>query len=297
MEIRVLKYFLALAREENLSRAAQVLNTTQPNLSRQLSALENEVGHKLFNRGGRKITLTDEGIFLKDRAQEIVELVEKTKRDFATLDDDITGIVFIGITDSQMMHNIGRAVCNMTTAYPRTQFHFISGDYHDLFHNFDEGLLDFCIFTDPADLNKYHYIKLPGNDMFGVLMRKDSSLAALDVIRPGDIADKSVIMSHEMFHKEMLSRWLGYDCRALHIPATYNLINTAVMLVENGLGYAITHDKLVNTRGTNLCFRPLEPPVKADRYLAWRKHQVFSKAMRKFLEYVQEEVAKEAVKE
>lgn len=291
MNIRVLKYFLALTKEENLSRAAQALNTTQPNLSRQLSALENEIGYKLFNRGGRKISLTDEGIFLMDRAQEIINLLEKTEQDLAMLDNDISGMIFIGVPDSPDIHYITRAICKVSDNYPGIHFHIISGDYYDLFHNFDEGMLDFCVFTDSVDLRKYDYLKLPGNDTLGILMRRDSPLAALDYIHPGDISDKPVIMSHQMYNKEVLAGWFGTDLKKLQIAATYNLVNIAATLVEDGLGYAFTYSKLVNTEGTELCFRPLKPELGTGSYLTWRKYQFFSKAMRKFIEYVENEIS------
>ncbi len=293
MEIRILKYFLALAQEENFSRAAKQLHTTQPNLSRQLAALENRMGCKLFNRGGRKITLTEKGAFLCARAQEIINLIEKTERDLASFDHEIAGTVFIGTADSPILHKVSKAICKMSVAYPKIQCHFISGDYYDLIHDFDDGLLDFCIFTNSADLHKYHSVKLPGNHTLGILMRRDSPLAALDAIRPGDIEDKPVILSRQMLRTTVLSEWLGYDCKALHIPAAYNLPYMAAMLVEDGIGHACIYEGVTNTEGTSLCFRPFEPDIKVNLYLAWRKYQVFSKTSSKFLEFVQAEIAAE----
>ncbi len=285
MEIRVLRYFLALAREGNLSRAANALHTTQPNLSRQLINLENEIGHKLFNRGSKKITLTDEGLFFMKRAQEIADLMDKTQKEMADFDSSAAGAVNIGAAEGAASRFLGRVINKISAEHPNIVYHLISGDYYNLLPSFDEELLDFCVFTDPADLRKYDYLKLPIKERYGVLTKTDSSLAMQPAVSPYDLIDKRMIIPHQLYDTGVLSWWLGSDCKGLNTIVTYNLITNAAALVEEGVGDAIVFENFVNTLGTDLCFRPLKPGFEAAVYLVWRKYRTFSRAMSIFLEY------------
>lgn len=287
MDVRILKYFLAVAQEESITRAAEVLHTTQPNLSRQLNELEVEVGKKLFERGSRKINLTEEGMFLRKRAKEIIELVERTETDLSTFDEVISGVIHIGAAETHAMRLLADSMLSLREIHPQIQYDIFSGSTIEVTEHLNKGLLDFGVLVAPVDLQKYDYIRLPINDIFGVLMRKDSPLAKLKSICPDDIKNQPVICSHQQMEGNVLSSWLKDDSKNLNIVSTFNLITTPAMMVEAGLGYAFTFDKLVNTTGdSNLCFRPLEPKVETGLYLVWKKYQIFTKAAKMFLEEI-----------
>lgn len=284
MELRVLRYFLAVAREESISGAAEYLHLTQPTLSRQLMDLEIELGKKLFIRGSRKVTLTQDGIFLRKRANEILDLVEKTQSEFQGTDDSLSGDVYIGGGESDSMRYIAQVAKIMHSTCPHVHFHLFSGNAIDVGERLEKGLLDFGIFMGHIDLKKYDYINLPMYDTWGVLMRKDSPLAEKERIRLEDLWDQPLLLSQQTLEKDNLSTWLQRDHGALNIVATYNLIYNASLMVEEGLGYAVAFDKLINTTGdSELCFRPLNPPLTSELHIVWKKFQVFSRAAERFL--------------
>lgn len=291
MEIRVLRYFLAVAREETISGAAEALHVTQPTLSRQLMDLEEELGKKLLIRGNRKLSLTEEGLFFRKRAQEILDLVDKTAKDFHTADDFISGSIHIGGGETDAMRLIARAVKHLEQKYPHIQHHIFSGNGDDVMEKLDMGLLEFGVLIEPADIKKYDYLRLPHEDTWGLLMRKDSPLAERPYIGPEDLLQLPLLCSRQTLVENTMAGWLGFDYEKLNIRVTYNLIYNAALMVEEGVGYALTLDKLVNTTGDSpLCFRPLKPPLEASLNLVWKKYPVFSKAAEKFLEQVQEEI-------
>ena len=287
MDIRILKYFLAVAQEESITKAAEVLHTSQPNLSRQLAELEEEVGNRLFERGSRRITLTEEGMFLYKRAKEIVELLERTESDLALFNEVTSGDVHIGAAETHAMRLIGHVIQSLRESHPQILYHFFSGSTVEVKEQLDKGLLDFALLVDPVDPQKYDHIRLPVNDTWGVLMRRDSPLAELESIRPEDIKDKPLLCSQQMLDANDISGWLGEDFKNLNVVFTFNLITTPAMMVEEGVGYVFTFDKLINTTGDcNLCFRPLEPKFETGLYLTWKKYQVFTKAAKAFLEQI-----------
>lgn len=291
MDIRILKYFLAVAQEESITRAAEVLHTSQPNLSRQLTELEEEVGKKLFERGSRKITLTEEGMFLRKRAKEIIELVERTETDLSSFDEVIGGVVHIGAAETHAMRLLADAMLLLRENHPQIQFNIFSGSTIEVTEQLNKGLFDFGVLVEPVDLQHYDYLRLPVNDTFGVVMRKDSPLAKLNTICPDDIRNQPVLVSRQQLDGNVLSGWLGDDIKNLNIVSTFNLITTPAMMVEAGLGYAFTFDKLVNITGdSKLCFRPFEPKVETGLYLVWKKYQMFTKAAKVFLKQVQRSV-------
>jgi len=288
MEIRVLRYFLAVAREENITSAAESLHVTQPTLSKQLMDLESELGKKLFIRGNRKITLTDEGMYLRKRAQEIIDLVEKTESDLTASDEMISGEVIIGCGETDAMRLVARVVKNMREDYPHIRYQFFSGNAEDVIERLDKGLLDFGILIGATDIEKYDYLRLPVTDTWGLLMRKDSPLAASPGIKPEFLRGLPIICSRQALIRNELSGWLGEDFGNLNIVANYNLIFNAAIMVEEGVCYALCLDKLVNTTGdSNLCFIPLKPLLEAHLHIVWKKYQMFSKAAEKFLEKMQ----------
>ena len=288
MDIRILKYFIAVAQEESITKAAEALHTSQPNLSRQLNDLEKEVGRTLLERGSRKISLTEEGMFLLKRAKEIVELLERTEADLDLFDENASGDVHIGAAETHAMRLIAHAIQSLQESYPQILFHIFSGSTIEVKEQLDKGLLDFAILVDLVDPQKYGHIRLPVNDTWGVLMRRDSPLAKLDCIRPEDIRDKPLLCSRQMLDANDISEWIGEDFKNLNVVTTFNLITTPAMMVEEGVGYTFTFDKLVNTTGDcNLCFRPLEPKFETGLYLVWKKYEIFTKASKVFLEEVQ----------
>lgn len=291
MELRVLKYFLVIAREKNITRAAEILHITQPTLSRQIMELEEELGKKLFIRGKRKLILTDEGILLKRRAAEILELVEKSEREVMSSDEIINGDIFIGGGETDAMRVIARTAKKLQKDHPFISYHLFSGNADDVMERLDKGLLDFGVLIDPVDIKKYDYLKFSQTDTWGMLMRKDSSLADHKVITPQDLSGIPLICSRQTLVREDISKWLGKDLNNLNVISSYNLIYNASLMVEENAGYALCLDKLINTTGNSiLCFRPLEPKLEVGVYIVWKKSQIFSKTCKKFLEKLQTEI-------
>ena len=268
MELRILRYFLAVAREQNITKAAESLHITQPTLSKQLMDLEDELGKKLFVRGSRKITLTEEGEFLRQRAQEIVSLAEKTQAALSSEGKDVAGDLYIGCGETEGMRILVRAMKELSAAYPQIRYHLYSGNDEDVSLRLNQGLVDFGLFVGETDLEKYDYIKLPYADIWGLLLRKDHPLAARSSIAPHDLEGIPLLCSRQTLERNELSGWLGRDFGQL----------------------SVTIDRLVNTEGTQLTFRPFEPPVTADSILAWKKHRILSKPAEKFLEFLQKVV-------
>ena len=292
MNLIHLRYFVELSRTGSYTRAAKRLCITQPSLSHAMAQLEEELGKTLFLRGKRKISLTEEGMLLRKRAQEIVTLVEKTESEFSAAEETISGDVYIGGGETDAMRLIARAAHRLQSAYPHIAYHLFSGNADDVTERLDKGLVDFGIFIEPADLSKYDFIKLPVTDIWGVLMRKDSPLAARPTIRPQDLPGLPLLASSQHLVKNEFSGWFGEGYEKLNIITTYNLLYNASIMVEEGMGYALCLDKIVRTSGDSpLCFRPLEPKLEVGLHIAWKKYQFFSKAAEKFLECLQREIA------
>lgn len=291
MELRVLQYFLAVAREQNISAAAQSLHLTQPTLSRQLMELEKELGKQLMVRGSRKITLTEDGMRLRRRAEEILELVDRTEKEVMQSDDTVSGDIYIGTGETDGVRQIVKAANQLQGSHPGIRFHIVSGDAMDVCERLDKGLLDFGILLGDMDKTRYSCMELPMKDTWGVLMRRDSPLAQRETVSPRDLWDKPLILSRQVDNKSGLYRWLRKEPSELHTVATYNLIYNASLMVDEGMGYAFTLDKLVNTAGSNLCFRPLKPKMELGMYLVWKKSQLFSRAAELFLEQLQAQLA------
>ena len=293
MEIRLLRYFLAVAQEESISKAADILHITQPTLSRQLMDLEKELNTKLLIRGKRnkKITLTEDGKLLKSRAQEIIELTNKTESEFLFGDKNISGDIFIGGGETDAIRVIARTIKRLSLEYPNIKYHFYSGNGEDVTEKLNKGLLDFGVFIEPIDKKEYGFIQLPQNDTWGILMRKDSDLAKKEYIEPEDLINIPLFSSRQYLVKNLISGWLGYDFEKLNIIGSYNLLYNASVMVEEGLGYALCIDKLINISGdSKLCFKPLKPKLEAGILVAWPKNQPLSKIAKLFIQKLQEEI-------
>lgn len=299
MEIRVLKYFLAVAREGSVTGAANSLHLTQPTLTRQLQDLEKELKQQLFIRGKHKITLTPEGMILRKRAQEIVDMVEKTEAEFQSISDVISGDIYIGGGETDSMKYIAEIIKEIQMDYPEIKFHIQSGNAEDVTEKLDKGLLDFGILIQPVDLAKYDYITLPDKDVWGVVMRKDSPLAKKKFIKLDDLRGLPLLNSRQAMRKTSSKNefieWFKGEFESLNTVATFNLVYNAAVMVRNGVGYAITLDKLVDTSNeSELCFRPLSPKLESGLDIVWKKYQVFSPAAKLFLERLQTNFANSA---
>lgn len=291
MELRVLEYFLAVAREQNITAAAESLHLSQPALSRQLREMEEKLGKQLLIRGvkgSRKVILTEEGMILRKRAEEILSLVRRTENEITQSDETIAGNVFIGTGETETVRLFAKVAKKLQQKYPDIRYNISSGNAEHVLEYLDKGLIDFGLLFTEIDSQKYEAIPVPIKDTWGVLMRKDSPLAEKEVIHPEDLWDKPLIVSHQKGDDRYLNQWLQREESELHIVATYNLLFNASLLVDEGLGYALCYDKLINTKGSNLCFRPFSPGLEARGFIVWKKYQVFSKAANIFLQYLQE---------
>lgn len=295
MEIRVLKYFLAVAQEESISKAAESLHITQPTLSRQLMELEKELQTKLLIRGKRnkKVTLTDDGKLLRARAQEIVDLANKTESEFLFDDENISGEVFIGGGETDSIRVVGKAIKELTREYPNIKYHFFSGNGEDVTEKLNKGLIDFGVFIEPIDKKEYGFIQFKQKETWGLLMPKNSPLSAKEYITPQDLLNIPILTSRQYLVKNLLSGWLGYNYEKLNVIGTYNLLYNASIMVEEGVGYVLCIDKLINLTGdSKLCFRPLQPSLEAGILIAWKKNLPLSKSSRIFLNKLQEVMSK-----
>ncbi len=296
MEIRVLKYFLTVAREGSITGAANALHLTQPTLSRQLMDLEKELGHKLLIRGKYNISLTPEGMMLRKRAEEIIDMVEKTEAEFYSINEILSGDIYIGCGETDSMKYIAEVMKELQSEYPAIKFHIYSGNAEDVTEKLEKGLLDFGVLIQPIDLSKYDKLTIPKKDVWGVIMRNDSPLAEKKVITLKDLSGLPIIASRQMSKKyssesEFLD-WFGEEFENINITATYNLVYNAAKMVEAGIGYAITLDKLINTgSNSDLTFRPLSPKLESGLDIVWKKYQIFSPAAKLFLEKLEHRFA------
>lgn len=289
MEFRVLQYFLAVTREQSISGAAEALHLSQPTLSRQLKDMEEELGKQLFIRSNRKITLTEEGMILRKRAEEITELVRKTREEISLSDEALTGDITIGAGETDGIRHIARAAQDMQKDYPLVHFHIVSGDKRTVMEELGRGLIDFALVFGDVEPDRYEYLPLPSCDQYGVLMRKDDPLAEKEIIAPEDLYDKPLIVSRQSVLDSILPTVLQCGFDKLNIIATYNLVFNGSIMVDEGMGYAISFDGIINTSGdSNLCYKPLLHQHPNKMGLAWKKYQVFTKAANKFLQKMQE---------
>lgn len=293
MELRVLRYFLAVAREGNITAAANFLHLTQPTLSRQIKDLEEELGLQLLIRKSHRVTLTSEGMLLRKRAEEIISMVDKTKSEFSSMEGTISGDIYIGGGETQAIRDIAEIIRDLRLSCPGVHCHLYSGNEEEVTERLDKGLLDFGILIQPADISKYNYINLPGRDIWGVIMRKDSPLASKKQIEKNDLMELPLICSRQAISAHLsgnkFADWFGEDFDKLDIVTTFNLVYNAAVMVKAGMGYALSLDKLADTSAdSDLCFRPLYPRLESGLNLIWKKYQIFSPAADLFLKEVQD---------
>ena len=290
IETRLLQYFLAAARELNITRAAESLYIAQPTLFRQLMELEQQLGKKLFIRGKRNLTLTEEGEFLRGRAQEILELMDSTEAALHTEETILSGHITIGCGETIAMDKIARILADFHQKYPDVKFHTHSGDADVILERLDKGLVDMGLLLGPIRQEKYDYLNLHQKDVYGLLMPADCKLACQESINIDQLKSLPMILAEQTFSGHQQLEWFGLNYSVLNVVATYSLIYNATFLVEHGIGYALCLDRLVNTMGRNLTFRPIHPELSVDLHIVTKKYQTFSPAVKVFLQMIQENI-------
>lgn len=286
MELRVLRYFLAVAREENITKAAEILHISQPTLSRQLMQLEEKLGTKLYIRGNRNITLTDAGMLLRTRAEEVVELMNLIEGEFNGEDQYIGGEISIGSGDIIAFEMLVRMLKAFREKHPQITYHFYTGNADQIKERLDNGLCDIGLIIEPINIRKYDFIRLHQEEKWGILVPKNDPLTKRDYITPEDILNLPVLVSRRSSIQDELSKWLGRDFSNVNIIGTFNLINNAVVLVRHGMGYAITNEG-VDTfhKSEDICFIPFQPKYTTSSVLVWKKHKAFNPAVTQFLAF------------
>ena len=287
MEIRTLRYFLAVAREENMTRAAEQLHVTQPTLSKTLKALEDELGKKLFTRHSFSIRLTDEGVLLRNRAEDLVSMADKITQEFVTLDDITGGDIYLGLAESYQIRLLARAIRESRRQYPELHYHITSGDTEQVTEKLDKGLLDFSVLAEMPDTAKYDYLVLPSAEVWGLVFPKDDPLSEKEVITVDDIAGLPLFCSEQSWISD-IPRWCGDRMQELRLEGSFRLSYNGSMFAREGLGYLLTFDHLIDTSpASGLVFRPLEPRLENRLYLIWKKYQMLSPIAERFLQHLQ----------
>ena len=282
MELRVLRYFLIVAREENITKAAALLHLTQPTLSRQLRQLEEDLGVTLFYRTSHHIALTEDGMLFRRRAQEILDLTEKTKAEFSNEAMDLAGKIAIGCGETYNMGILADWMAAMQNRHPLVTFQVQSFTADVVLERLENGLLDLGLLMEPVDIRKYEILRMPLQEKWGILVRQDSALAQLTHVVPQDLAGLPLILPERLSVQNSLQRWFGNSYENLHLAATYNLMLNAVFMVKNGLGAAVCYE--FDRFFPDLQFVPLLDMPSAGAVLAWKKQQLFSKTVRRFLD-------------
>ena len=283
MEIRTLRYFLAIAREENMTKAAEILHVTQPTLSKTLRALEDELGKKLFVRHSFSISLTEEGMLLRDRAESLVTMADKIEKEFLSLDDITGGELYLGLAESYQIRYLAKEIRKLKSVYPGLNYHITSGDTEQVTEKVDKGLLDFAVVCDMPDARKYEYLPFPETDIWGLVMPQNAQLAKKESIAVDDLVGLP-LYSSEQGWKNDIAKWCGERIHDLHLEGSFRLAYNASVFVKEGLGYQLTFGGLVNTSPeSGLVFRPLTPRLETKLFLIWNKYQTFTPIAERFL--------------
>ena len=284
MEIRTLKYFLAVAREENMTRAAEQLHVTQPTLSKALRALEDELGKKLFTRRSFSIRLTEEGALLRNRAEDLVGMADKIEQEFVTLNDITGGDIYLGLAESYQIRYLAREIKTFRRQYPFLRYHITSGDTEQVTEKLDKGLLDFAVLAEKPDAGKYGYLVFPDADVWGLVFSKDDPLAEKERITAEDLKGLPLFCSEQSWQND-IPAWCGDTMPLLRLEGSFRLSYNGSMFAREGLGYLLTFEHLVDTSpDSELVFRPLFPRLETKLYLIWKKYQSFSPIAQRFLE-------------
>ena len=287
MEIRTLRYFLAVAREENMTRAAEQLHVTQPTLSKTLKGLEDELGKKLFTRHSFSIRLTDEGVLLRNRAEDLVSMADRIAQEFVTLDDITGGDIYLGLAESYQIRLLARAIKEFQRQYPELHYHITSGDTEQVTEKLDKGLLDFAALAETPDNTKYEALVFPRADVWGLVFPADDPLEKKKAITVDDLIGLPLFCSEQSWRND-IPRWCGDRMKELRLEGSFRLSYNGSMFAREGLGYLLTFDRLIDTSsGSGLVFRPLSPTLENKLYLAWKKYQALSPIAERFLKHLQ----------
>ena len=286
MEIRTLRYFLAVAKEENMTRAAELLHVTQPTLSKQLKSLEDELGKKLFTRHSFSIRLTEEGILLRDRAEDLVSMADRIENEFISLTDVTGGDLYFGLAESYQIRLLAREINLLKKKYPGLKYHITSGDTEQVIDKLDKGLLDFAVLAEYPDKNKYEFIPFPEADIWGVVMPADSPLASRKRIKVNDLIGLPLFCSGQAWEKD-IPLWAGDKMQDLHLEGSFKLSYNASLFAKEHLGYLLTFDNIIDTsENSGLVFRPLSPKLETKLYLVRKKDPAFSPIAESFLKQI-----------
>ena len=289
MDLKSLRYFLTIAEEGSISAAAESLNLSQPNISRQMTLLEKELGAKLFERGSRRIVLTEEGMLLRRRAVEILQLADTAVTEIGSAGKDVIGTVRIGCGETDAMRVVARAIRRFSETHPMVRFELHSGNAEDVSDLLERGLVDFGVLIEPTDKTRYDYLSFPTDIRWGALVRRDDPLARMYGVSPSDISGRRVIVSRQNMAANGISGWMGPDFLEPDVVATYNLLFNASLLVSEGVGIALCLEGIVNTSGdSDLVFVPFEPELRVGMSLVWKKNSVQGRAQRLFLDGLRE---------
>ena len=286
MEIRVLRYFLTVAREESITKAAEVLHITQPTLSRQLAQMEDEMGVRLFDRGARRLVLTGEGLLLRRRAEEILELVDKTERELTQQDEAVEGVVSVGCGDLTAVQMLPEIFRSFHERYPAVSFDLYTGTADHVKDRMDRGMTDVGLLMEPISIEKYEYVRLSQREQWVVVMHPDAPLAKLERITPGDLVGPPLILPRRLSVRSELAAWFGSDFEKLHVLFTSNLPANSSVMVHSQLAYGVS--VLGSTAfwdPEKITYRPLSPELTATSVLAWKRGQPFGLAAEKFIQH------------
>ncbi len=286
MELRVLNYFLAIAREENFTKAAKQLHVTQPTLSRQIADLERELGVKLFVRSNHNIILTEDGMILKRRAQEILSLADKTKRDFLQKDEALSGTISIGSGEFRSTEYLAKIIAAFRKKYPNVKYEIYSGNAGNIRDYIERGFLDIGLMSEPIDMRKYNFVNMPIKEQWGVFVQKDSPLSEKNSIRPEDLNGMSVVTATGDFNQSRIGKWLGDYSEQVDIVATANLPYNEAVLAKENIGVMLSIN--LNCAYENLRFIPINPVLEVSTALAWKKEQIFSATTSAFIEFAEQ---------
>ena len=286
MEIRTLRYFLAVAREENMTRAAETLHVTQPTLSKALKSLEEELGTSLFTRHSFSIRLTPEGNLLRDRAEDLLGMAERIEREFGSLDDVKGGDLYLGLAESYQIRSLAAEIREFKRSYPGLRYHITSGDTEQVIDKLDKGLLDFAVLAETPDYRKYESVVFSEPDTWGLVLRRDHPLAEKEKISAEDLIGVPLFCSEQGWEKD-IRPWAGEKFTELSLEGSFRLSYNASLFAKEGLGCLLTFSDIIDTSSeSGLIFRPLTPKLTTPLYLIWKKHPVFSPIADRFLQRV-----------
>ena len=288
MELRTMRYFLAVAREENMTRAAEFLHVTQPTLSKSLKSLEEELGKKLFVRHSFHIELTEEGVLLRKRAEDLVSMADKITTEFLSLDDVLGGEIYLGLAESYQIRSLAAEIKTLKNTYPDLRYHITSGDTEQVTEKLDRGVIDFALLAEEPNTEKYHYLTFPKADVWGVVMPKDCPLAKKQSVSIDDLTGLPLFCSEQGWSRD-IPRWCGNKIDNLHLEGSFRLSYNGSLFVKEGLGYLLTFEYLIDTSpDSGLVFRPLTPKLETKLYFIWKKYQIFTPIAEKMLEKLRE---------